>query len=102
MHGRIKSGQPRDVILKDAQRALQVCEYDLPVHYFKSYLDSVNAGKKTCIDFMTEFKIQIGAMTMRMPTFKDFEPVNTKERIKEALAERVRKECPSIARVVLR
>jgi len=47
-----------------ALRALLACNVDIPVRYFETYLDQVEAGEKTCMNFMTEMMTQLPAMTM--------------------------------------
>ena len=49
---------------ESALRALLACNVDIPVRYFESYLDMVEAGDKTCMDYMTEMMTQLSAMTM--------------------------------------
>jgi hypothetical protein len=48
----------------EALRALLACNVDIPVRYFESYLDKVEAGEKTCINYMMEMTTQLPAMTM--------------------------------------
>jgi len=48
----------------EALRALLACNVDIPVRYFESYLDKVEAGEKTCMNYMMEMTTQLPAMTM--------------------------------------
>lgn len=47
-----------------AFRALYACNVDIPARYYETYLDQVEAGEKTCQDFMVEMMTQLPAMTM--------------------------------------
>ena len=96
VHGRIQYRQEEGVLEK-ATRAIQVCENEIPVRYFETYLDQVVAGEKSCMDFMSQFHIEMGAIGLRMATFEKLEPRNTKGLILKALAERIRQDCPGIA-----
>ncbi len=53
-----------------ALRALFACNVDIPVRYFETYLDRVEAGDHTCMDFMRHFVTQISAMTMSMDSMQ--------------------------------
>lgn len=53
-----------------AVRALFACNVDIPVRYFNAYLDKVEAGDHTCMDFMSHFVTQISAMTMSTDSFQ--------------------------------
>lgn len=53
-----------------AQRALLACGLDIPVRYFDTVLDQVEAGEKTCIDYMTEMATQLTAMTISTDTLR--------------------------------
>jgi len=54
-----------------ALRALFACNVDIPVRYFETYLDQVQAGDHTCRDFMMHFVTQISAMTMSMESMEN-------------------------------
>jgi hypothetical protein len=47
-----------------ALQALLACNVEIPVRYFETYLDKVEAGEKTCINYMMEMTTQLSAMTM--------------------------------------
>jgi hypothetical protein len=47
-----------------AFRALFACNFDIPVRYFETYLDQVEAGKKPCQSYMVEVLTKLPAMTM--------------------------------------
>ena len=51
-----------------ALRALLACNVDIPVRYFETYLDMVEAGEKTCMDYMREITTQLSAMTLSTDT----------------------------------
>lgn len=51
-----------------ALRALLACNVEIPVRYFETYLDKVEAGEKTCINYMMEMTTQLPAMTMSTDT----------------------------------
>ena len=48
----------------EAVEALYACNVLLPVRYFETHLDRVEAGEISCYDFSRDMSIQIGAMTM--------------------------------------
>ena len=48
----------------NAFKALFACNVDVPTRYFNAYLGKVEAGEKTCQDFMLEFMMGLTAMTM--------------------------------------
>lgn len=114
-----------------AFRALFACNVDIPTRYFETYLDQVEAGKKTCRDFMMEFMTKLSALTMSTDSLQQMadsmassgdadsavtealgsvaeEAMNDtgfedpKRLIKNRLSERTREVCPEIASVVLR
>lgn len=114
-----------------AFRALFACNVDIPVRYFETYLDRVETGDHTCMDFMTHFITQISAMTMSTDSLQkmadslaatgDAESAvqdalgsaadeamtetgleDPKRLIKKRLTERTQAVCPDIAGVVLR
>ena len=68
-----------------ALRALLACNVEIPVRYFKTYLDKVEAGEKTCIDYMTEIVTQLTAMTMSTDAL--WEMVDTIEKSGDAEAQ---------------
>jgi len=47
----------------EAFRALFVCNVDVPVRYFETYLELVESGEKTCYKFLREITTQLPAMT---------------------------------------
>lgn len=96
VHGRIRYSKEEGVLEK-ATRAIQVCEHEIPVRYFETYLDQVVAGEHACMDFMSQFHIEMGAIGLRMATFEQVQPKNTKDLILKDLAERLRRDCPDIA-----
>jgi hypothetical protein len=96
VHGRIRYSKEKGVLEK-ATRAIQVCEHEIPVRYFETYLNQVVAGEKSCRDFMSQFQVEMGAIGLRMATFEQIEPRHTKELILKSLAERIRQDCPDIA-----
>ncbi len=48
----------------EAFQALFACNVDIPVRYFETYLDEVEAGAKDCQGFMVEVMTKLPAMTM--------------------------------------
>ena len=48
----------------DAFKALFACNVDIPTRYFDAYLDKVEAGEKTCQEFMLDFMMGLTAMTV--------------------------------------
>lgn len=48
----------------EAFRALFACNVDIPVRYFDTYLDQVEAGEHSCQDLMREAMTKLSAMTM--------------------------------------
>lgn len=53
-----------------ADRALAACNLDIPVRYFLTYADRVEAGEKTCMELMTHVLITLPAMTMSTEGFR--------------------------------
>lgn len=47
-----------------AVEALFACNVLLPTRYFETYLDSVEAGEKSCTGLLTELSTQLSAMTL--------------------------------------
>lgn len=114
-----------------AREALFACNVLLPVRYFDSVLDQVDAGDKSCQDLMMTMMTQLPAMTMSMGSLQKMADAaeqgqDAKEAaaeavagavdaatvekgltdpetaIKERLGDRVRKSCPDMAPVMLR
>lgn len=54
----------------DALEALYACNVLLPVRYFETYLDQVEAGEKTCTGLMTEMATQLTAMTISVDSIQ--------------------------------
>lgn len=115
----------------EALEALFACNVLLPVRYFETLLDSVEAGERSCTDFLREMSTQLPAMTLSvddvegmMAAFEEdgsgevdreamgeaLADAATMERgleapgplIKERLADRVREVCPDLADALLR
>jgi hypothetical protein len=55
----------------DAFRALFACNVDIPVRYFDTYLDQVEAGEHSCQDLMREVMTKLSAMTMSADVVMD-------------------------------
>ena len=51
-----------------AQRAAYVCGVDIPVRYFQTLLDQVEADEKSCSEYMMAIATQLGAMTISSRT----------------------------------
>ena len=49
------------------------------------------------MDFMSQFHTEMVAIGLRMATFEQVQPKNTKDLILKDLAERLRRDCPDIA-----
>ena len=115
----------------EAFRALFVCNVDVPVRYFETYLDLVESGEKTCYSFLREITTQLPAMTTSTESLQKMadsvaasgenpsavtealgsaaEEVMTetgledpKRLVKNRLAERTREVCPTEAEGILR
>lgn len=63
----IGTGETADA---EALEALFACNVLLPVRYFETYLEKVEAGEKTCYDFQRELTIQLGAMTLSIESLE--------------------------------
>ncbi len=96
VHGRIRYNKEQGVLEK-ATRAIQVCEHEIPVRYFETYLDQVVGGEHSCMDFMRHFGTEMEAVGLRLSTFEELEPKRTKELVLQALAEQIVRDCPGIA-----
>ena len=115
----------------EAFRALFVCNVDVPVRYFETYLELVESGEKTCYNFLREITTQLPAMTTSTESLQKMadsvaasgenpsavtealgsaaEDVMTetgledpKRLVKNRLAERTREVCPAEADGILR
>ena len=115
----------------EAFQALFVCNVDIPVRYFGTYLDQVEAGEKTCYNFLREISTQLSAMTASTDSLQKMadsmsadgenpEAVTNalgdaaqeamtetgledpKRLVKNRLAERIRALCPNEAEGILR
>lgn len=54
----------------EALEALFACNVLLPVRYFETYLERVEAGEKSCYDFSREMTIQLPAMTLSVDSIQ--------------------------------
>ena len=70
-----------------AFRGLFACNVNIPVRYFETYLDSVEAGDTTCQDFMTHFLTSLSAMTMYSSSLDEMAAKIETDGGEEALAE---------------
>ncbi|HVS02644.1 MAG TPA: hypothetical protein VMT16_07740 [Thermoanaerobaculia bacterium] len=68
----------------EAGRALSVCNLDIPVRYFLTFLDQVEAGDKTCQQFATALMTQLPAMVM---STEGFEQLVAESEAREAAGE---------------
>jgi hypothetical protein len=114
------------------ERAVAACNVDIPVRYFLTVADRVEAGEKTCNDLMMAVMTQLPAMTMSMEGFRDLAQQRTdadtsdaaaaaagtailageaasgggandpRQAVKERLRDRVTEVCPQEAGVILR
>lgn len=50
--------------------AVAQCNFDIPVAYFNTLLDGVDAGDRTCNQFMTTMATQLSALTMSVGGLK--------------------------------
>lgn len=111
-------------------RALFACNVDIPVRYFETYLDQVEAGEKTCQNYMVEMMTKLPALTMSTDALQEMadsvaatgdsegavssalgpaaEEAMTedgledpKRLVKNRLEERTRELCPEFANVIL-
>ena len=101
VHGQIRYQGQTD-LLATATPAIQACELEVPIRYFETYLDRVVAGEHSCIDFMSHFTTEMGAVNIRMSSIEDIEPKETEPLILKVLAERIRGDCPDVAQFMLR
>jgi hypothetical protein len=114
-----------------ARSALFACNVLIPVRYFETTLDQVDAGSKSCSDLMTAFMTELPAMTMSMGSLQKMADAaeqgqdageaaaevvagavdaatvekgleDPKAAIKEQLADRVQQSCPDMAPYMLR
>jgi hypothetical protein len=54
-----------------ADRALAACNLDIPVRYFLTYVERVEAGEATCTQLMTEVMTKLPAMTISNEGFRE-------------------------------
>lgn len=54
-----------------AERAVRACNIDIPVRYFLTVAERVEAGEKTCNDMMMAIMTELPAMTISMEGFRD-------------------------------
>jgi len=54
-----------------ADRALAACTIDIPARYFLAYVDEVEAGRRTCVNLMTEVTTRLSSMTLSAEGFRD-------------------------------
>lgn len=112
-----------------ASEALFACNVLLPVRYFETFLEQVDAGEKTCHDFMMAMSTQLSAMTLSIESVEAMAGAmdeggeaaaagtvaaaidaatmeqgltDPKRLVKERLAEPVGRTCPDLAPVLLR
>lgn len=62
-----------------AQRAAYVCGVDIPVRYFQTFLDQIEAGEKTCPDFMMAMATELGSMTITTDSIRNMAESMTAE-----------------------
>ena len=113
----------------EALEALFACNVLLPVRYFETYLEKVEAGEKTCIDLLREMSTQLSAMTLSIDSIQGMADAmgddsqaaaadtlrvaldeatleqgltDPKRLIKDRLEEPVRRACPQMADGILR
>lgn len=101
-----------------AGTAVAQCNFDIPVSYFNTLLDEVDAGKLSCVKFMTTMSTQLSALTMSVGGLKRAvqthstgsaegtaagavndaltgdASVNAKDKVKAALSRRAIATCP--------
>ena len=115
---------------QQAQAALLICGLEIPVRYYDAYLDQVESGQKTCMDYMVEMATKLTALTISTNVLKaaaenlptddaeaaasallqdtirqtqgDSTSTDPKRIIKDRLAKRTRQLCPDFADVILR
>lgn len=68
-------------------RALFVCNVDIPARYYLTILDRVEAGEKTCHDFMIAMATRLRSMTISTEVFEELARSPSDEEISEAEAE---------------
>lgn len=120
------TGQTSD---PEALEALYACNVLLPVRYFETVLEAVEAGDKTCNDFMMAMTTQLSAMTLSVDSIESMADAmaddpeaaaagtvaaaldeatleqgltDPKRAVKDRLREPVERTCPNLAGVVLR
>lgn len=54
-----------------ASRAVEACNIDIPVRYFLTYVERVEAGQRTCMNLMTEVTTRLPAMTISTEPFRE-------------------------------
>lgn len=54
-----------------AARAIEACNVDVPVRYFLTYVERIEAGEKTCNDLMMEVMTKLPAMTISTEGFRE-------------------------------
>lgn len=54
-----------------ASRAVSACNVDIPVRYFQTYLERVEAGERTCLDLVMEVSTKLPAMTISLDAFPE-------------------------------
>lgn len=113
----------------EALEALYACNVLLPVRYFETLLEAVEAGDETCNDFMIAMSTQLSAMTLSVDSVQDMADAldetpeaaaagtlaaaldeatleqgltDPKRAVKDRLREPVERTCPNLASVVLR
>lgn len=68
LKGRVMSSEePPDA---EAREALFACNVLLPVRYFETYLERVEAGEKTCSELRSSFFTQLPAMTLSLDSIQ--------------------------------
>lgn len=68
LKGRVMSSEgPPDV---EAQEALFACNVLLPVRYFETYLERIEAGETTCRDLRSSLSMQLPAMTLSLDSIQ--------------------------------
>ncbi|MGH7563824.1 MAG: hypothetical protein ACREK5_05325 [Gemmatimonadota bacterium] len=67
LKGRASMGSDSDA----ASRALSACNVDIPVRYFQTYIERVEAGDRSCLDLVMEVTTKLPAMTISMEAFPE-------------------------------
>ncbi|MGH7571076.1 MAG: hypothetical protein ACREMK_04440 [Gemmatimonadota bacterium] len=67
LKGRASMGSDSDA----ATRAMSACNVDIPVRYFATYIDRVEAGDRSCLDLVMEVTTKLPAMTISMEAFPE-------------------------------